>query len=81
MKSNVFYLIFFIVFLVSSRIIPHPPNFTPIIASAIMAPLLLKDRLLGLAVPLIAMFIADFLIGFHPYQFVIYFTLLSISSQ
>ena len=78
MKDKIFYLIFFGVILALSRIIPHPPNFTPILASAIMAPLLIKDRILGLAIPIIAMFISDTIIGFHPYQFVIYFTILTI---
>ena len=30
MKNKIFYLVFFGVILALSRIIPHPPNFTPI---------------------------------------------------
>jgi hypothetical protein len=79
MKKNIFN-IFVIIFIISlSRIIPHPPNFTPILASAVMAPLLLKDRSLGILVTILSMFITDLIIGFHSYQFVIYFTLLTIS--
>jgi len=62
-----------------TRIIPHPPNFTPIIASAIMAPMLIKDRMFGMVIPILAMFISDIIIGFHPYQFAVYSTLISIS--
>ena len=62
-----------------SRIIPHPPNFTPILASAIMAPMLIKDRWFGMFIPVLAMFIADMIIGFHPYQLVIYLTIMTIS--
>ena len=77
--NKIFYLIFFGVILSMFRIIPHPHNFTPIIASAIMAPMLIKDRWFGLAIPILAMFISDVIIGFHPYQFVVYSTLLTIS--
>ena len=79
MRDKIFYLIFFSFILAFFRIMPHPPNFTPILASAIMGPLLIKDRLYGTAIPIIAMFISDTLIGFHPYQFAIYFTILTIS--
>ena len=78
MKDKIFYLIFFVLVLAFSRIIPHPQNFTPILASSIMAPLLIKDRSFGIAIPVIAMFISDIFIGFHPYQFAIYLTLISI---
>lgn len=61
------------------RIFPHPPNFTPILASAIMAPMLIKDRFFGIAIPIVAMFISDIVIGFHPYQFVVYSSIVVIS--
>ena len=79
MKDKLFYLIFFGTILALSRIIPHPPNFTPIIASAIMAPLLVKDRLFGIAIPILAMFISDVIIGFYSYQLVIYLSILAIA--
>ena len=78
MSNKIFYLVFFGMILALSRIIPHPPNFTPILASAIMAPLLIKDRWFGIAIPIVAMFISDVILGFHPYQFVIYATILTI---
>ena len=79
MLKNSFYIIFFICILALSRIIPHPPNFTPILASAIMAPILIKDRWLGIAIPIVAMFISDVIIGFYSYQFVIYSSILAIA--
>ena len=79
MKNNIFYFAFFIISLALFRIIPHPPNFTPIIASAIMCPLLTKDKLFGASIPIFAMFISDIILGFHAYQFIIYGTLISIS--
>ena len=50
MKNNIFYIIFVLGILVLSRIIPHPPNFTPILGTAIMAPTLFKDKTLGIFV-------------------------------
>ena len=79
MKKNIFYLLFFGIILSLTRIIPHPFNFTPILASAIMAPILIKDRWFGVAVPIVAMFISDIIIGFYSYQFVIYSSILAIA--
>ena len=78
MLNRLYYLLVFGIILALSRILPHPPNFTPIIASAIMAPLLIRDRWFGIAIPIFAMLVADIVIGFHPYQTVIYLTLIII---
>ena len=79
MRDKVFYLIFFLLLLALSRLIPHPPNFTPILATSIMAPLLMKDRIYGIALPILAVFVSDIIIGFHSYQLAVYFSLLFIS--
>ena len=79
MNNKFFYLLFFGAILALSRIIPHPPNFTPILASAIMAPMLIKDRWFGIAIPIVAMFISDIIIGFYSYQFVIYSSIFAIA--
>ena len=79
MIKKIYYLSFFILLLVLFRLIPHPPNFTPIIASSILAPFMLKSRIYGMLIPVTAMFISDIIIGFHAYQLVIYLTLVSIS--
>ena len=54
------------------RLIPHPPNFTPILATAIFTPYIIKDKWIAMSIPLLAMFIADIIIGFHPYMFWVY---------
>jgi hypothetical protein len=54
------------------RLIPHPPNFTPILAAAIFAPYMVNDKWLAMAVPLTAMFMADIIIGFHPFMIWVY---------
>jgi len=79
MNDKIFYLIFFGIILALSRIIPHSPNFTPILASAIMAPMLIKNRKFGIAIPIVAMFIGDIIIGFHSYQFIVYSSIFAIA--
>ena len=54
------------------RLIPHPPNFTPILATAIYTPYIINDKWIAMLIPLSAMFIADIIIGFHPYMLWVY---------
>lgn len=54
-----------IVFLALSRLIPHPPNFTPICAMAILAGAYIKDLRIALLIPCIAMLISDLILGLH----------------
>ena len=42
-----------------SRLIPHPPNFTPVIAVAIMSTYFFKNIYISLATLLISMILAD----------------------
>ena len=70
-KLTVIYLML-ILSLSLSRIIPHPPNFTPIISLAIIGPFLFGSLYLCLVCVLTSMLIADFFIGFHNGMFQIY---------
>ena len=54
-----------VLILILSRLIPHPPNFTPIIAVAIMSGYLFKNIYISFITLLISMLIADFFIGFY----------------
>jgi hypothetical protein len=47
------------------RLMPHPPNVTPIAAMALFAGAYLPSRRLALIVPLAAMLLSDLLLGFH----------------
>ncbi|MDX1765368.1 MAG: DUF6580 family putative transport protein [Candidatus Saccharimonadales bacterium] len=49
---------------VASRLLPHPPNFAPITALALFGGALIPGRA-GLWLPLAAMVVSDFFIGFH----------------
>lgn len=62
-----------------SRIIPHPPNFTPIIAVGIFVPLLTGDWRHALPLTLGAMFIGDLYWGLHSYMLWTYSSIAIIS--
>lgn len=48
-----------------ARLLPHPPNFSPVVAVALFGGAALADRKLAFIVPMAAMFVADLFIGFH----------------
>jgi hypothetical protein len=50
-----------------SRLLPHPPNFTPIAAMALFAGAYLTDRTLAFAFPLAAMLLSDLALGHFVY--------------
>lgn len=50
---------------VAARLMPHPPNFTPIGALALFGGASFADRRLGFLLPLAALFISDCFLGLH----------------
>ena len=48
-----------------SRLIPHPYNFTPILAAGVFGGFYFKNFILSLFVVIISMFVGDLIIGFH----------------
>ena len=68
-----------ILILALARLIPHPPNFTPIIAVAIMSSYFFKNINLSLLILLIAMLISDLFIGFYENVIFVYVSLLLIT--
>ena len=48
-----------------SRLIPHPSNFTPILAVGVFAGFYFRNFILSLFIVISAMFIGDLVIGFH----------------
>ena len=68
-----------ILILVFARLIPHPPNFTPIIAAAIVSGYFFKNINLSLLILLIAMLISDLFIGFYENVIFVYASLLLIT--
>lgn len=54
------------------RLIPHPPNFTPILAISVFTGIKFKNNLFSFVIPIIAMLISDAVIGFHSGILVVY---------
>ena len=48
-----------ILILALTRLIPHPPNFTPMVAIAIMSSYFLRNMYLSFAVIILSMLLAD----------------------
>jgi hypothetical protein len=54
------------------RLVPHPPNFSPIDAMALFSGAYLGRRALAFVAPLGALLLGDAIIGFHPYMWATY---------
>ncbi len=54
------------------RILPHPPNFSPIAALALFGGAQFADKRAAFLVPLAAMFLSDLVLGLHALMPVIY---------
>ena len=74
-----FFPISLILILALARLIPHPPNFTPIIAVAIISGYFFKNFNLSALTLLIAMLISDLFIGFYENVIFVYASLLLIT--
>jgi hypothetical protein len=68
-----------ILILAFARLIPHPPNFTPIIAVAIMSGYFFKNINLSFLVLIVAMLLSDLFIGFYENIIFVYASLLLIT--
>ena len=68
-----------ILILALARLIPHPPNFTPIIAVALISGYFFKNINLSLLILLVAMLLSDLFIGFYENMIFVYATLLLIT--
>ena len=64
-----------ILFLSFSRLIPHPWNFTPILASGIFAGYYFRQFFLSLFIVIFSMFLGDIFLGFHETMFFTYISL------
>jgi hypothetical protein len=61
------------------RLIPHPPNFTPIIAIAMMSGYFFKNLNFSLIVLIFSMFLGDIFLGFYSSMAFVYLPLCLIS--
>ena len=67
-----------ILLLAFSRLLPHPPNFTPIVAVAIMSGYFFKNIKFSFVVLLIAMLLVDVFLGFYKHMLFVYLSLFLI---
>jgi len=68
-----------VLILALSRLIPHPWNFTPVIAVAMMSGYFFKNIYFSLSILLISMLIADIFIGFYENMIFVYISLMLIT--
>ena len=68
-----------IIFAALTRLMPHPPNFTPIIAMGLFGGAYLKDKRWALMLPVVAMLLADLFLGFHGTMIWVYGSLIIIT--
>jgi hypothetical protein len=54
-----------IFFAAASRLLPHPPNFTPVAAMALFGGAYVSDKRLAFGLPLAALFLSDAVLGFY----------------
>ena len=78
MNRNI--IIISLIFLaVITRLLPHPPNFTPITGIALFAVNRFADKKLAFLLPLLCMIVTDFFIGFHSIVPFVYLSIVGIS--
>ena len=73
--KNYFLPISLILIISLSRIIPHPYNFTPLLAVGIFSGFYFKQIYLSFFVVIFSMFIGDLFLGFHSTMFFTYISL------
>jgi hypothetical protein len=61
-----------------ARLLPHPPNFSPVTALALFGGAYFASRYLALGVTLTAMLLSDWLIGFHPLMWAVYLSFAAV---
>ena len=76
MKQKIVLFFYFVGLIALSRVIPHPPNFTPVLAMAVFMPYLTRDIYSAMLVPLSAMFVSDLYVGLHLSMFWVYTSIL-----
>ena len=74
--QNYFIPLVLILIVSFSRLIPHPYNFTPLLATGIFAGFYFKQFYLSLFIVIFSMFIGDLFLGFHSTMFFTYVALI-----
>ena len=75
-KKNLHSFFFIFFFLTISRLIPHEPNFTPILSISILGFLFSTILSVKVLIVLGSMFFSDLIIGTHDFMIYVYFSLI-----
>ena len=75
MKKEILFAIGIVAIALLSRFIPHPPNFTPILAIALFGGAIFKNKTIAYSVTLGSMFAADLFLGLHESLWAVYLCL------
>ncbi|MEC8397150.1 MAG: DUF6580 family putative transport protein [Bacteroidota bacterium] len=59
------FVVSLIFFAILSRFLPHPPNFTPIAAIALLSTKGFVNRWIAFLIPIMSLFISDLFLGLH----------------
>ena len=78
-KQNLFPFLIILI-MVLSRLIPHPPNFTPIISMAMMSGYFFKNFNLSVLILAFTILLSDLFLGFHNNMIFVYMPLFIIVS-
>lgn len=73
------FIIILIGIAILSRLIPHPPNFTPITAIALFSTIHFKNKILTYLIPIIGLFISDLILGLSIVNLFVYLSFIAIT--
>lgn len=75
MRNELLFGFGILILAVLSRFLPHPPNFTPILAIALFGGAIFKNKKIALAIPIVAVFMTDLVLGLHESMIPVYLCL------
>lgn len=78
MKPRLIALIALILSVAFARLLPHPPNFAPVMALALFGGAYFANRRLAFVVPLVAMILSDLVLGLHSQIPFVYGSLIAV---
>ena len=76
---NKYFILIIIVLAAVTRLIPHPPNFTPLIAMGLFGGAYIHNRSLAVLIPIGAMLLSDVFRGFHGTGYFVYGSFLLVT--
>lgn len=78
-SNNYIAIVLMAIVAIASRLLPHPPNMTAVMAVALFAGARITNTKLAMALPLLIMILSDIFLGFHSSQLVVYGCILAVS--